>query len=220
MIRISDRSMNEAVSWEDLRDVAGSVFDIWCDGSEQQWAEQAWKYTSKAGLAAYQDELGHTQVLIRFLGLAGIYHDFWHVAWEEPSEPDYGIWAEELNLSPIRVGMLLGRDRHLEKAEFDADHESDMHHAVRYLSGAERDKIFPVLRDGFGFGGVSGLFISLWETARPMADVIIDNEEGLGQTAMEGDEGLQTDEEIITDEGMGKAYLWVEEGCRPYGPES
>ena len=126
MIRISDRSMNEAVSWEDLRDVAGSVFDIWCDGSEQQWAEQAWKYISKAGLAAYQDELGHTQVLIRFLGLAGIYHDFWHVAWEEPSEPDYGIWAEELNLSPIRVGMLLGRDRHLEKAEFDADHESDI----------------------------------------------------------------------------------------------
>src|SRR5438093_442906 len=120
MIRISDRSMNEAVSWEDLRDVAGSVFDIWCDGSEQQWAEQAWKYISKAGLAAYQDELGHTQVLIRFLGLAGIYHDFWHVAWEEPSEWARRICGSRKDAGPTDLKVRNSANNGLRKSNIKA----------------------------------------------------------------------------------------------------
>ena len=49
-----------------------------------------------------------TLVLVRFLTLGRIFREFCELAREEPSDENLGLWAEALDVNPIRVGQLLG----------------------------------------------------------------------------------------------------------------
>lgn len=96
------------VAWEDLQDAADLPFSIWVDQPELRWAKQAWNSLERAGLTSYLDERQRHQVLVRFVALADLYHEFCHLAWDEMYEPDYLAWADELNLSRFRIGQLAG----------------------------------------------------------------------------------------------------------------
>src|SRR3990172_11861772 len=99
------------VAWEDVDDAAGAAFSIWVEQPELEWARRAWGVLAQAGLTAYSSERGRLRVLVRFVALADIYHQFCHLAWgeyykPEYGDPDYGDWADRLGLTPVRIGVV------------------------------------------------------------------------------------------------------------------
>ncbi len=47
---------------------------------------------------------------LRLLGLADYYYNFCKIYRDEPLEPDYLNWAEELSIAPFRLGQLVGAE--------------------------------------------------------------------------------------------------------------
>jgi hypothetical protein len=112
--RKGKRSSNlMTVSRDEVKDAANRAFHIWVEQPELIWAEKAWAMLHDAKLTAYTNELERYQVLLRLLVLGGIYSDFCDAAWEERSEPDYGYWAEPLELDPFLLGRLYAKLQNL-----------------------------------------------------------------------------------------------------------
>jgi hypothetical protein len=158
------------------------------------------------------------RVYIRFLALAGIYHDFCRMAWEEYSEPEDEYWADELGLTNFRIGQLIGED-----AEWDLDGAADeaadeaAEEALQHLIHASRSTVLRVLRDGFG--GQNGLFVALWRSNRA-ASMSADD---LQYDDKEHEETVDlTDEEILNDVRPEKmaAYEWLQEECSALSSET
>lgn len=198
--------MKNILSWDDVKPVADQVFSIWVDHPELKWAKQAWKTIIRAGLAAYSNEDERCEAAIRFLALCGIYYDFCEVALEEYNEPDYGVWAEGLGITPLRVGLRLGynADDWLNRYE---DDESLYAEGVKCLADKAREEIFEALCKGFrskpregSEGNEADLFLSLWKS--PWSD--------------EADNGRETDFEMLNCVTAGKAaaYEWISSGCQ------
>jgi hypothetical protein len=140
--------------------------------------------------------------------LCGLYYDFCEIALEEHNEPDYGVWAQELGISALHVGLRLGYnpDDWLTRSDDDFDE------GVKCLANKARGEVFEALCKGFrnkstdgSEGNEADLFLSLWKSPWP-------------HTEMEDDEtedGRETDFEILNNVTQGKAaaYEWISSGC-------
>jgi hypothetical protein len=215
------------LDWADFEEVAAQAFSIWVGQPELRWAREAWEILGRAGLSRYHGERERATVAIRFLALAGFYHDFCEIAWEEYSEPEYDEWATSLGVSPFRVGQLIADAADFDEDDTDDDGD-DVSAAVRYLAEQERPRVVRALRNAYG--GTSGLFLALWRSCRPEAVQKtraepaenrsgdpqqleleeFDDEEGEDED--EFDE--ETDDEILNDATAEKmaAFEWLEEG--------
>src|SRR6059036_2580072 len=205
-----ERDRPARVSWSELASTAGIAFCIWMDQPELQCAERAWESLNGAGLASYQNRRERYAVTLRFLALAGIYHDFCQVAWDELTAPDYREWADELGLGAFQIGLLLGARQELspnvlEEKNQESDAEEEVGAALEQLVAAVRTDVFLALRDGLG--GVSMLFASLWRSRPPSIDNEVDTDES------------ESDLDVLNDVTSDKvrAFGWVESGCPPIG---
>jgi hypothetical protein len=212
------------LEWPDIEPAAREAFSIWVGQPELHWARQAWNLIVRAGLASYSGELERCRVGIRFLALGALYHDFCRIAWDESVPPEYEEWAGELEITPFRVGQLVG-----EQPDWDDDVDEQIEDALRFLANSERSRIFRALCDGFG--GTSALFVSLWRSSRdPLSESRVEHpSEADEQRALdfgtepdaepdeEADEeaGEETDDEILNDVTAEKmaGFEWVEGGC-------
>jgi len=137
----------DKLEWDDIADLASSLFWM-APGSGLTWAEVMWKYLAKARLTRYQTELERCQVKIYVMALADIYSEFCHMAHEEPRDEEYCDWAEALELSPFRIGQLVGSE-----TNFEPDETNDqvlMEAALSSLISSARDRTLVALSKHFG----------------------------------------------------------------------
>lgn len=113
------------------------------------------------GLARYNNELERLIVKLRFLALGGFYRDFCYVAWGESSYPMYSLWADEMQISQLRVGQLVGLEFH---ANSEADNSELFASALRQLIRCARTEVLQALLRAHG--GESGLLVSLWNSTK------------------------------------------------------
>lgn len=192
-----------AITWNDLEEIGKLAFDVWVDQPELNWAKEAWDRLTENGLTKYTDEVEKTEVRIRFLALAGLYHDFCYKAWNEDDCPMYRLWADEMKISGVQLGQLLGRDAHTKHHE-DKD---ELHYAaLRRLITRERAIVLAALLQAYG--GTSGLLVSLWNSPKSHDPAECDYEEGCDQCRESMDEILN----CIIDE-KGPAYTWLDQGA-------
>lgn len=190
------------MTWEDLEQIAKVAFDVWVGQPELNWAKEAWARLSKKGLTHYTDELEKTEVKIRFLALAGLYHDFCYKGWGETSYPMYRTWIHEMEISGVRLGQLIGRD-----PEVSGDEEDDLHYsAARELIGRARPKVFAGLLQAYG--GACGLLVSLWNSIKTHDRADCEYDDGCNECK-------ESDDEILNwnIEDKGPAYTWLDQGA-------
>lgn len=177
------------IAWSDISQSAEEIFHVW--GEEQHerelnWAKAAWNGLQKKGLTAYASEIEKALVLVRLITLATIYREFCEVAWEEVFEPEHSIWADELGISPVRVGQLLGSNQMVD----DSDDSDLLETGLAHLIDQNRPEIYKAL--AAHFGGRTGIFVSLWK--------IVEFDE---------DEYSMVNE--VT-EDKGNAFQWIDQG--------
>jgi hypothetical protein len=153
---MSERS---AVRWEDISREAESIFRIWADSREVEWAKKSWEALGKRGLTSYSNQIERTRVLVRLISLAAIYMDFCELAFDEAHNHEYVSWAEELSVSSFRVAQCVG-------SEFEQDREAGeeelLEGALLELMAVARSEIHEALRSEWGDDSL--LFVSLWNT--------------------------------------------------------
>ena len=106
------------IQWQEVSENADSLFRVWTDGRELQWAQKSWQALSKLGLTSYTNQVERTFVTIRFIALADIYRNFCDLAFDEAHEPEYTAWADEMNLDIFRVAQCIG-------PQFECDEGTD-----------------------------------------------------------------------------------------------
>ena len=200
---MADTSLTKVLGWDDISDAARIAFAIWTGQPELEWARSAWTTLVRAGLANYRNERERCQAAIHFLTLAGLYHDFCAVAWKEFDEPGYRQWAEELCISPFRVGQLVSDEPSCDEEDDDTAFRA----ALVHLVAKAREAVLASLLSGFG--GVSGLFGSLWRSGTTSAEA----EDYEGSNSDDGDP--ETEWQILNDVTPDKleAFSWLDDGC-------
>lgn len=151
-----------AVEWLEVEAAAAQIFRVWGSGGDLKWAEQAWAMLVKAELADDANELERCKALLRLLGLADYYYNFCTIYRDEPLEPDYLSWAEELLIAPFRLGQLLGEETALND---EADETRLYQDALNELVPVFEDEVIEALQQGYG--DRCQLFIALWRSSLP-----------------------------------------------------
>jgi hypothetical protein len=187
----------EILTWDDLQPALELPHSVWDDEEKRAWARKAWSLLTQAKLTQYVTGVERAEVVVRFLALIGIFADFYKIAFQDGFEPDYVELAESLDLTPLKVGQLIGRDADCDEGQDDSDLYGD---ALQFLANEARAEVWRALITGFG--NAPRLFISLWRAKSYYAD-----------------EELVPDEDIagsdLTPE-KHTAYEWITEGCYPY----
>ncbi|MBX6772810.1 MAG: hypothetical protein IRY83_13850 [Chloroflexi bacterium] len=196
------------VEWLDIEDVVSTMFAVWVNGGELEWARMAWSALQDDGLTRYSNERERHLVLIRAIDLAAAYREFCYLAWQEHDVPDYAGWAAEFDLEPFVLGQLVG-----DRADFD-DETSDgdlVGVGVRWLCGKERFRIAACLDRRFN--GPSMLFASMYATLwSPPEEEDEEDEEGPNSWTVEGilaDRNALDDILNDVDEGKLAAFEWI-----------
>jgi hypothetical protein len=149
------------IRWVDIERAAEPLFSIWTDHPELQWARAAWERLERKGLTRADDEIERAVVLVRLVALAGFFHGFAEVAWQE-GDVDPSFWASELEIRRGRLLQWLGR-------EFEPDHSLDdeeLHEwAFDDVYGTAYDQVTKAVVEGFG--GIDSAFVSLWLSRSP-----------------------------------------------------
>lgn len=180
-----------SLDWASVNPLAQRVFTLWPGQPELICVREFWGMVLKSGLADYGNDFERWGVLFRFLGLAGIYFDFCHLAWNRVNLPDYETLGKELGLGLLQVVMLLGPDALLEQVN---DEEELFRVGMKSLADQARIEIVPALIRGYG--GSKALY-EAWRRSR--------------QT-----EPLPADNEQIIQLSERNAFRWLEEGCRAF----
>jgi hypothetical protein len=184
------------LDWKSVEPAAVLGFDIWTGHPELAWAKTAFGYLPGHGLSPDNAPFNDHIAIFRFLVLIGIYHDFCEAAWDQTSWISYSEWCEPFHgIDRFVIGQLFSQ-----LPGWDADEDVDFSDAMDRLVEAERDTVVKALCKGFG--GVSGLYASLWRSVPPS-----------------GDDGESDDYECFdpNDVGKLKAYEWVSQGCPRLG---
>jgi hypothetical protein len=187
----------ENLTWDELQPALDLSHSVWDEDEKRAWAKKAWSLLSKANLTQYSTGAERAEVVVRFLALTGIFADFYEIAFQDGFEPEYTELAESIDLSPLRVGQLIGRDAECDEDQGDSELYSD---ALRHLASEARGEVCRALIEGFG--NAPSLFISLWRANYYYAD-----------------EAIVSDEDIVNNDLTPEkhiAYQWVTEGCYPY----
>jgi hypothetical protein len=177
---------------------------VWKDQPELNWAREAWHHLTAQGLAQYENEVERVAVKLRFLALAGFYRDFCYVAWGETSYPMYRLWADEMEISQVRVGQLVGRDF---EANSEADNGELFASALQELITSARTEVLNALLQAYR--GASGLLVGLWNSTKTHDREDCDfGEEGCEDCRLSEDEILNW-----CIEEKGPAYTWLDQGA-------
>jgi hypothetical protein len=181
------------LDWAEVSGPAQEIFRIWMSASSKEldWANTAWIALGRAGLTNYGDEVDKTRVLVRFLTLGTIFREFCELARNEVFAPCIYLWADTLEIEPIRVGQVLGRNTLKESKE-----NLDLEVAIDELMDQNRSEITSALVRHFG--NESALFLSLWRAS-----------DGAEIEAPELDDSAVLNE--VTPEKM-RTFEWIGEG--------
>ncbi|MFB2936264.1 McrB family protein [Aerosakkonemataceae cyanobacterium BLCC-F154] len=158
----------DILTWSNLDYIAELAF---CEIDDQleieegswEWIEQAWEIIIQAGMASYSTEIEHCQVVIRFLALFAFYIEFYGMVCGKDAEFNYLVnsWEE--------TGITTSHIRQLVWSKYDnnqAEGQDNLNvRAIQYLANNERKKILAALVEGFG--NLSMLFVSLWQSSLP-----------------------------------------------------
>ncbi len=193
-------SSSRSITWDQLEVAAEEAFRVF-GAAEMTGARQMWAVLAEQGLTAAPDELARHRVGVRFLALAGIYHDFCYHAWKKEIEPRLAEWAYYLELQPLRIGQLLGAEVPLKGAVTEAE---TLEAALAELTRRERPVLFQALVRGLGTP--SKVFVALWRTR-----------EVPGAQAEGNGSGRESDEAILNDLSFEKiaAFEFVSKGFPP-----
>ena len=96
--------------------------------------------------------------------LASLYRDWCALVWDEIQDDSPEVWLGAVHVSAVHIGQLLGPDEDFE--------EEELGEALNVLMRRERARVVEALLKGFG--GVEGLYISLWLSN---GDIDLENEE-------------------------------------------
>jgi len=210
--------------WEDVSRDAESMFHVWSDGRELEWAKKSWEALAKRGLTSYSNQIEKTVVMIRLMTLAAIYRDFCEESFCGTKEPEYTCWADDLSLSTFRVAQCAGAEFHKDK---DTDDKGLSESALLELMETARSEIHKVLLAEFG--GDSLLFVSLWNTVDYSRDEDLEAFENDGEGTEVKQDGDDRGNEVrptaninwrefaesILNDATGekeKAFNWIQEG--------
>ena len=144
------------IEWKEFKEVASEVFHIWVGGPELLWAEDSWTRLASEGLTTYENRLEKAVVLIRFLVLGTIYHEFCHLAFGEIADVDYISWVQaldrdELPLNAFRLGQLVGPFFMVDDSVDDLVTEEELLlEAIGALVNQEREVVVQSLTNSFG----------------------------------------------------------------------
>lgn len=186
----------------DLLQVARTLFNVWYDGSETEWAAYMWSILEKAGLTKYDDEVERTVVVGRLIALAGISREFAARAW---SEGDSGEWRDAVQgavlegdyplLDAVVVGRLAEQNGLL--AEEGYPGRESVPGLMIEVAKHEWNAVASALAADLG---ESLLFASLWKTP-----------DGEARYPLPG----EVLNEILNnpDEEMYAPFDWVQNGC-------
>jgi hypothetical protein len=216
----------QKVTWDDIKDTAKEVFNVWVLQSEINWAKEAWAILEQAGITSYSTEIERQEKLIYFLALAGIYLDFCCVAFEECIEYDYLEWTSSLGIEMAAFSKykiidfikfieqeLIQMDRSVTFSieNFEENKKYFFEENLQEIVDESRRVIFPKILNGFG--GEPGLFVSLYKTT-----INEYNHDNRDNDDDDYEDDYETDEEILNDLTNNKleAYNWITEGCFPY----
>jgi hypothetical protein len=156
------------LAWADTSESAREIFHIWEDHHQEElrWAKAGWSGLQKRGLTAYANEVEKDMVLVRIMALATMYHEFCEVAWQEMFETEHSAWADELGISQVHVGQLLGSNQMADSD--DSDDANLFEDGLGLLIDQNRSRIYSALTAHFG--GCTGLFVSLWRILKSDED--------------------------------------------------
>lgn len=145
------KNSENIIPWDEVSSAAASMFRVWRDGGELEWAEECWGHFQKVGLADEDTVLSRTSSLIRLVTLARIYEEFAGFAWEESSETPVDFLAEHLKIDRVALGIIGAR---AEPKEFDDNFDDDEYQlyetALRAASNAQRKDIHLCLCAAYG----------------------------------------------------------------------
>lgn len=190
------------LKWEDVEKICLPHWSVWNTSGKVRWAREAWQLIAQEGLTRYINEPERVQVIIRLLALAGIYADFYELAFEDGFAPNAADWATEFGISFVILNQLITNEKATNLN--DPDDERDwLANTLQELANNARKEIVSTLF--LAFGGCSGLFISLWKSRRMHSA---------------GDENFadESDDEIVNGNltypyHKMSVFQWVDEGC-------
>jgi hypothetical protein len=199
--------------WSDLEECARVAFDIWVGEPELKWAREAWKRLSQNGFTAYKNELELCVAKIRFLAMAGIYHDWCAVAWEESVAPAYSEWAHVLKIRDIHLKQLVAGSP-MATSE-DDDEDQALGELLPEIISAQRPNVLTGLIEAYG--DINQLFVSLWNSNK------VDSPQAI-EDAAEDSEDHKPDQNTSAKESVyeifnfdmaekAPAYEWLGQGA-------
>lgn len=148
-----------ALEWDDVGYLASKFFNIWSSCGDLEWAETAWGFLAKAGLTDDSNGLEHCKTLVRLLCLAEYYYTACTLYLDEAVETDLTAWAEELDISGVRLGQIIGPDFTFGSSEDGATLYKE---ALTEVMAELEDEVEKALLKGYGSKG--GLFVALCRT--------------------------------------------------------
>ena len=113
----------ENIKWEEVESAAPKMFSVWVDGTELEWAKEAWSHLTAAGLVGATTILDITTANLRLVTLALIYQEFCGFAWDENPETPVDYLAEDLEIDPVALGVLAAKADPNGFEEFTDDYE-------------------------------------------------------------------------------------------------
>ena len=146
----ANQAPGSVLTWDEVKDGASEIFNVWVLGSEMQWAERAWAMLEKAGLTTYRDAVEETLVRVRLLALASLYWDFCRlgadedIGWDELNEHA----TENLGIEPFRLAQVVGPA--FEADDYRTEGTELFESALRHVIVEERPAIGSVVSKGYG----------------------------------------------------------------------
>jgi hypothetical protein len=160
------------IQWEEVESAATKMFSVWVDGTELEWAKEAWSHLTAAGLVGATTILDITGANLRLVTLALIYQEFCSFAWDENPDVPVDYLAEDLEIDSVALGILAAKADPNEFEEFTDDYKL-REAALLAVTDSQRQEIFECLkaacRDEFRLYG------RLWHTRSLSAE---ENSEG------------------------------------------
>jgi hypothetical protein len=157
----------DTIEWDEVEGAATKMFNVWVDGTELKWAEEAWGHLTAAGLTGATTILDITAAKLRLVTLARIYQEFSGFAWDENPETPLDYLAEDLEIDPVALGILAGRADPNDFEDLTWD-EHLLGAALVTVTDSQRKEIFECLRNAYG--DEFRLYSRLWRTRSLLAE--------------------------------------------------
>lgn len=201
----------QVITWADISSWAYNMFNVWVSDGQHRWAEYAWNFMVKAGLADYKNEIERHIVMLRLITLGIMYREFCEVAFDEHFDIDslvYEDWLDNEDFCRIRIWQLVGRE--FLANEPIEDEDDMMNYAIIRLTDELRDNVYRALRKGFGDD--LRLFISMYLTCQCRDDGSeFDCSQMNEQEWADLDQDLNYDTFTLWD-SEGRALQWIHIG--------